>query len=170
MSRFHAYCRSFFLLHNRHNRLLGGGGALWRACNLTAFIHSSTGPVVHLFASRLEGPGFNPYEGTYDLCETRILLLVLSRSSVKISAQYFTEEQNRQNRTGGTGQPGRDSQERVVENGQPGKDSPGQDCQDWIARQDSQNRTTRIGPPWCTGQKDPKRKLVYHCMVSNGGL
>jgi hypothetical protein len=24
---------------------------LWRACNLTAFIHSSTGPVVHLFAS-----------------------------------------------------------------------------------------------------------------------
>ncbi len=27
------------------------GGALWRACNLTAFIHSSTGPVVHPFAS-----------------------------------------------------------------------------------------------------------------------
>ncbi len=33
---------------------------LWRACNLTAFIHRSTGPVVHPFASRHEGPGFNP--------------------------------------------------------------------------------------------------------------
>jgi hypothetical protein len=33
---------------------------LWRACILTAFIHSSTGPVVHPFASRHEGPGFNP--------------------------------------------------------------------------------------------------------------
>ncbi len=36
------------------------GVALCRACNLTAFTHSSTGPVVHLFASRHEGPGFNP--------------------------------------------------------------------------------------------------------------
>jgi hypothetical protein len=35
---------------------------LWRACNLTAFIHS---PVVHLFASRRGGPGFNPEGGTY---------------------------------------------------------------------------------------------------------
>jgi hypothetical protein len=26
---------------------------LWRACNLTAFTHSSTGPEVHQFASRL---------------------------------------------------------------------------------------------------------------------
>jgi hypothetical protein len=34
--------------------------SLWRACNLTAFIHSSTGPVVHLFASRHEGHRFNP--------------------------------------------------------------------------------------------------------------
>ncbi len=33
---------------------------LWRACNLTAFIYSSTGPVVHPFASRHEGPRFNP--------------------------------------------------------------------------------------------------------------
>ncbi len=33
---------------------------LWRACDLTAFIHSSTGPVVHPFAFRHEGPGFNP--------------------------------------------------------------------------------------------------------------
>ncbi len=36
------------------------GGALLRACNLTAFIHSSTGPVVHLFASRHEEPGSIP--------------------------------------------------------------------------------------------------------------
>ncbi len=33
---------------------------LWRACNLTAFIHSSTSPVVHPFASRHEGPGLIP--------------------------------------------------------------------------------------------------------------
>jgi hypothetical protein len=39
------------------------GGALWRACNLTAFIHSSTGPVVHPFASCREGPAFNPQGG-----------------------------------------------------------------------------------------------------------
>jgi hypothetical protein len=38
---------------------------LWRACNLTTFIHSSTGPVVHPFASCHEGPGFNPQGGTY---------------------------------------------------------------------------------------------------------
>jgi hypothetical protein len=38
---------------------------LWRACNLTEFVHSSTGPVVYLFASRHEGPGFNPQGGTY---------------------------------------------------------------------------------------------------------
>ncbi len=41
------------------------GGALWRACNLTAFKHSSTGPVVHQFDSRHEGPRFNPQGGTY---------------------------------------------------------------------------------------------------------
>jgi hypothetical protein len=39
--------------------------ALWRAFNLTAFTHSFTGPVVHLFASCHEGPGFNPQGGTY---------------------------------------------------------------------------------------------------------
>jgi hypothetical protein len=38
---------------------------LWRACNLTAISHSSTGPVVHLVASHHEGPGFNPQGGTY---------------------------------------------------------------------------------------------------------
>ncbi len=35
-------------------------GALWKACNLTAFIHSSTGPVVHPFDSRHEGLGSIP--------------------------------------------------------------------------------------------------------------
>jgi hypothetical protein len=35
----------------------------WRACNLTSFIHSSTGPMVKLFASRHEGPRFNPQGG-----------------------------------------------------------------------------------------------------------
>ncbi len=41
------------------------GGALWRACNLTAFTLSSTGPVVHPFASHHEGPMFNPEGGIY---------------------------------------------------------------------------------------------------------
>ncbi len=45
------------------NRVSCWGGALWRACNLTAFITSSTGPVVHPFASGHEGPGFNPQGG-----------------------------------------------------------------------------------------------------------
>ncbi len=64
LNRLHARCKSSFRLHNRHSRLLGG--ALWRACNLTAFKHSfNTGPVVHPFASRHEGPGFNPQGGTY---------------------------------------------------------------------------------------------------------
>ncbi len=40
-------------------------GGLWSACNLTAFIHSSTGPVVHLFVSRHEGPGFYLQGGTF---------------------------------------------------------------------------------------------------------
>ncbi len=41
------------------------GGALWRACNLTAFIACLTSPVDYPFASRHEGPGFNPQGGTY---------------------------------------------------------------------------------------------------------
>jgi hypothetical protein len=62
LSQFHARCRSSFRLHNRHNRLRGV--ALWRACNLTAFIHSLTGPVDYPFASHHEGP-VNPQRGTY---------------------------------------------------------------------------------------------------------
>jgi hypothetical protein len=67
------------------------GGAPWRACNLTAFIHSSSGPVVHPFASCHEGPRFNPQGGvlmwnrdspvsvvllqnrSYDIIKSRIL-------------------------------------------------------------------------------------------------
>ncbi len=51
-------------------------GDLWKACNLTAFIHSSTGPVVHPFDSRHED--WVQSQGGY-LCETRIFLLALSR-------------------------------------------------------------------------------------------
>ncbi len=58
LSRFHARCRSSFQLHNWHSRLLGG--ALWRACNLTTFTPSLTGPVDYPFASHHEGLGFNP--------------------------------------------------------------------------------------------------------------
>jgi hypothetical protein len=36
---------------------------MWRACNLTAFTHSATCPVVYLFASRHEGPWVNPQGG-----------------------------------------------------------------------------------------------------------
>ncbi len=39
------------------------GGALWRACNHTACVHSLTGAVGQPFASRYEGPGFNPQGG-----------------------------------------------------------------------------------------------------------
>ncbi len=60
LSRFHAHCRSSFRLHKHIVGCWGGGGALWRACNLTAFIQSSTGPVVYPFASHHEGPEFNP--------------------------------------------------------------------------------------------------------------
>jgi hypothetical protein len=58
--RFHACCRSSFLLYNQHSRLLGGSPV---ESKLTAFIHSSTGPEVHPFASCHEGPGFNPQGG-----------------------------------------------------------------------------------------------------------
>jgi hypothetical protein len=59
LSRFHAVCR----LHNQQSQLLGGG-ALWRACNLTSFTPCLTGPVDYPFASCHEGPGFNSQGGT----------------------------------------------------------------------------------------------------------
>ncbi len=77
LSWFHARCRSPFLLHNRQSRLLGGGGALWRACNLTSFSPCLTGPVDYPFASHHKGPRFKS-PGGY-LCETGILLVALSR-------------------------------------------------------------------------------------------
>ncbi len=59
LSRFHARCRSSFRLHNRHSRLLGG--ALWSQSHcIHTQLHTSTGPVVHPFASRHGGLGFNP--------------------------------------------------------------------------------------------------------------
>jgi hypothetical protein len=54
---------------------------MWRACNLTAFIHSLTRPVRQPFAPRHEGPRLNPEGGGY-LRETRILLLALSRYTI----------------------------------------------------------------------------------------
>ncbi len=58
------------------------GGALWRACNLTAFIHSSTGssgpPVCFpSWGTQVQSPG------RY-LCENGILLLALSRYVINI--------------------------------------------------------------------------------------
>jgi hypothetical protein len=41
------------------------GGALSRACNLTSFSPSLTGPVDYPFASRHKGPGFKIPGGTY---------------------------------------------------------------------------------------------------------
>ncbi len=60
----------------------GGGEALWRACNITAFIHSSTGPVVHLFASHHEGPGFNPQGGTNVLALSRYTFIFIDKYTV----------------------------------------------------------------------------------------
>ncbi len=50
---------------------------VWRACDFTSFSPCLTGPVDYLFASRHKGPRFKS-PGGY-LCETRILMLVLSR-------------------------------------------------------------------------------------------
>ncbi len=63
------------------------GGALWRACNLTSFSPCLTGPVDYQFASRHKGPGFiSPW--VY-LCETRILLLALSRYTTDINLRVL---------------------------------------------------------------------------------
>ncbi len=58
------YCSSF---HSLMVPLKQNGSTmkLSRSCNLTAFIHSSTGPVVPPFASCHEGPGFNFQGGNY---------------------------------------------------------------------------------------------------------
>ncbi len=54
-----------------------GGGALWRACNLSSFSPCLTCPVDYLFASCRKGPRLKS-PGGYS-CEAGILLLVLSR-------------------------------------------------------------------------------------------
>jgi hypothetical protein len=64
---------------------LGDMCILHRACNLTTDIHSSTGPAIHPFASRHEGPGFNPQGGTY--VRTGIHLLALSRYNIHTVSQ-----------------------------------------------------------------------------------
>jgi hypothetical protein len=74
LSQFHARCRSSFRLHNRHSRLLGG--ALWRACNLTAFTQSLWSSGLSLCFPSL-GTRVQSVGGY--LCETGILLLALSR-------------------------------------------------------------------------------------------
>ncbi len=50
---------------------------VWRACNITPFTPCLTGPLDYPFASRHKGPRFKSPRG--DICETRILLLALSR-------------------------------------------------------------------------------------------
>jgi hypothetical protein len=60
LSWFHVRCRSSFTT----DIVSCWGGALWRACNLTAFIPCLTSPVDYPFASRYEGPWFNPQGGT----------------------------------------------------------------------------------------------------------
>ncbi len=65
------------------------GVALWRACNLTAFIHSLTGPVRQPFASGIRDPGSIP--GGY-FCATGIFLLASSRytlSPIRICSAFF---------------------------------------------------------------------------------
>jgi hypothetical protein len=42
-----------------------GRTVLWRACNLIAFTHSSTGPVVHPFAHVRRDPGSIPRGGYF---------------------------------------------------------------------------------------------------------
>ncbi len=71
--------------------------ALWRACNLTTFRHSSTGPVVHPFASRHEGSRFNPQEGY--LIETEILPLALSHYKL-VTEKFFCRAQNEERTVG----------------------------------------------------------------------
>jgi hypothetical protein len=78
LSRFHASCRSPFLLHNWQSGCWGG--APWRACNLISFSQCLTGPVDYLFASCYVRPGFKS-SGGY-LCETGILLIALSRNKL----------------------------------------------------------------------------------------
>jgi hypothetical protein len=69
----------------------GGGGTLWRTCNLTSFSPCLAVPVDYLFASRHKGPRFKSPAGY--LCETGILLLALSRymyNKIPIAIKFYT--------------------------------------------------------------------------------
>jgi hypothetical protein len=82
----HLFCPSFMLAAGPPSGFLpAGGGALCIAYNLNAFIHSSTGPVVHPFASHHEGPGFNP-KGV--LVWNRDFLLALSHYKIFVFWNY----------------------------------------------------------------------------------
>ncbi len=52
-------------LHAHTERSSMGNFILWSACNHTAFTPCLTCPVDYSFASRYEGPRFNPQGGTY---------------------------------------------------------------------------------------------------------
>jgi hypothetical protein len=54
-----------------------GGGALWRACNLTAFRHSSSGPPICFPVN--EGLGFNP-QGGYVCVRNKLFLCTLTKT------------------------------------------------------------------------------------------
>jgi hypothetical protein len=71
------WSRSALVLHFSYLEIDSYVDILWRACNLTAFIHSLTGPVGHPFASHHEGPGFNPQEGTL-VTPTWLIIVALS--------------------------------------------------------------------------------------------
>jgi hypothetical protein len=69
------------LLASQLTESAAGRGALSRACNLTSFSPCLTGPEDYPLASRHKGPGFKSRRGY--LCETGILLIVLSRYKLK---------------------------------------------------------------------------------------
>ncbi len=79
LSRFHARSRSPFRLHNWRSPLLGGEPCGEPAISLHSH-HVSLVLWTNPFASRHKGPGFQS-PGGY-LCETGILLLVMSRYNI----------------------------------------------------------------------------------------
>ncbi len=60
LSRFHARCRSSFRLHNRHSRLLGGGGSPAESLQSHCIHTYIVSLVDHPFASHHKDPGSIP--------------------------------------------------------------------------------------------------------------
>ncbi len=87
------HLRSPFRLQNRRSWLLGG--ALWRACNLSAVSPCLTGPVDYPFASCHKGSGFKSFGGY--LSEAGILLLPLSRFKREIYKNSLSWKNNKNN-------------------------------------------------------------------------